>query len=396
MRRVLLLNNVPAPYFDPLFERLGRESGWQLTVCYSSSWNRDVGWEEKKIDDRDTHRTIILDRMRPRLKRRLGSSSAAASSIAGILSSQRPHFLICYGYTLKPQITAITWAMFTNTPFAVIGDANIYCDTASGLKRLLRGWWLRRVTRRASALITIGAANRLFWESYGAKPQQLFEARFAVDNDFYAQASEARKAESEVLREKLGLTNTVVFLFVGRLVKRKNVDLIIRAARQLNDDRIAVVIAGTGEEIASLKTLAGDDPRVIFPGLIVPEELPLYYAMADVLVLPASQEPWGLVINEAMACGLAVIAHRHCGATVDLVGEDNGVALETFSTDELARAMGLIAGNAELRRSMQKRSREKIESWSIDCAAQGIIKAVETSDRAHPARPVNSVLREEK
>jgi glycosyltransferase involved in cell wall biosynthesis len=396
MRRVLLLNNVPAPYFDPLFERLGRESGWHLIVCYSSAWNRDVGWKEKKIDDRDAHQTIILDQMRPGLKRRMGSSSAAARSLADILSSQRPHYLICYGYTLKPQITAITWAMLTNTPFAVIGDANIYCDTASGLKRLLRRWWLHKVTQRAAALITIGVANRLFWESYGARPRQLFEARFAVDNDFFARASEARRAESGVLRKKLGLTNSVVFLFVGRLVKRKNVDLIIRAARQLNDDRIAVVIAGTGEELVSLKALAGDNPRVIFTGPVAPDELPLYYAMADVLVLPASQEPWGLVVNEAMACGLAVIAHHHCGATVDLVSEDNGVVLQTFSSDELARAMELIAGNAELRRSMQKRSREKIESWSIDCAAQGIIKAVETSGRAHPARLVDSVLREEK
>jgi glycosyltransferase involved in cell wall biosynthesis len=396
MRRVLLLNNVPAPYFDPLFERLGRESEWHLTVCYSSSWNRDVGWDEKNVGDCKAHQTIILDRMRPGLKRRLGSPSAAAMAIAGILNSQRPHYLICYGYTLKPQIAAITWAMLTGTPFAVIGDANIYCDNARGLKRLLRGWWLRRVTQRASALITIGVANRLFWESYGARPHQLFEARFAVDNDFYARASEARRAESVVLREKLGLTDSIVFLFVGRLIKRKNVDLIVRAARQVNDNRIAVVIAGTGEELVSLKAMAGDNPRVIFPGLVVPDELPLYYAMADVLVLPASQEPWGLVVNEAMACGLAVIAHRHCGATIDLVSEDNGVVLQTFSIDELARAMEMIAGNSELRRSMQKRSREKIESWSIDCAAQGIIKAVETTGSAHPAHLANSVLREEK
>ncbi|MCI0337214.1 MAG: glycosyltransferase family 4 protein [Acidobacteria bacterium] len=386
MMRVLLLNNVPAPYFNPLFEKLGRESGWQLTVCYSSSWNRDVGWEEEKLEARDANQTIILDQRTRGLGKRLGSSSAAATALVQILLRERPDYLICYGYTLKPQTTALLWAMLTRTPFAVVGDANIYCDTAGGMKRVFKRWWLRQVTRRAAALITIGQANRMFWESYGARTEQLFEARFAVDNEYYAQASEARKAESVALRAKLGLTDKVVFLFVGRLLKRKNVDLIIRAVQRLKDHYVALVIAGTGEERDSLKALADGDPRVIFAGAVEPDELPLYYATADVIVLPASQEPWGLVINEAMACGLAVISHRDCGATLDLVGVDNGISLESFSVDELARAMKLIAGDDALRHSMQLRSREKIKPWSIEGAAQGIKMAVESSVKKRPAR----------
>ena len=100
---------------------------------------------------------------------------------------------------------------------------------------------------------------------------------------------------------------------------------------------------------------------------------------ADALILPASQEPWGLVINEAMACGRAVIAHKHCGAAVDLVDEKNGVKLEEFSIAEVARAMRLLAGDKSLLRSMQQNSREKIQHWSIEAAAQGIICAVEAS-----------------
>ncbi len=390
--RVLLLNNVPAPYFTPLFEKLGREPGWQLTVCYSSAWNPGVGWKENRQD----HGTIILDRKKPWVRAQLGSWTAAATALAEILIRERPDYLIVYGYTLKPQIIALLWAMITATPFAISCDANIYCDVPSGIKRPIKRWWLRRVTRRAAALITVGSANRKFWESYGARPGQIFEAGFAVDNDFYARASESRKSESGDLRTRLGLTNKVVFLFVGRLIARKNVDLIIRAAQKLNDERIAVVIAGTGEAQEELEALAKGNPQVTFAGAIAPEDSPLYYGMADVIVLPASQEPWGLVINEAMACGLAVIAHRQCGAAVDLAAPDNGVSLETFTVDELAEGMKLIAGDDDLRRSMRKRSREKIESWSIDNAARGIINAVESSDKGKPANLINSVLRQEK
>jgi glycosyltransferase involved in cell wall biosynthesis len=375
--RVFLLNNVPSPNLAPLFEKLGNETSWDLTVCYVSAWHRDVGWVEEIPVERRAHRTIILNR-----GRRLAGRSAAALVLAGILFRERPDYLICYGYTLTPQITAILWSLLSNTPFALSGDANIHCDKARGAKRHLKRWWLRLVTKRAAALLTIGTANRMFWEAYGARPEQLFETRFAVDNELFSRSIEERKAESKALRSELGLDDKVIFLFVGRLIERKNVDLIIRAFGELDDGRIALVIAGEGRARASLAALAGADPRVIFAGSVERSRLPLYYAMADILVLPASDEPWGLVVNEAMASGLAVIGHRHCGAILDLVRKENGVALETFSVEELADTMKLLATDDLLRLSMQERSQSRIGSWTIDGAAQGIIRAVEKSFEA--------------
>lgn len=382
MRRVLLLNNVPAPYFDPLFEKLGEESGWRLTVCYSSDWNKDVGWQERPQAREAAHRTIILDRQNPGLRSKLGSSLAAAIALMSLLVSERPDYLICYGYTLAPQMIALLWAMATRTPFALIGDANYYIDVTAGAKRLIKTAWLRLLARRAAALVAIGVANRMFWESYsagGAGADKIFEARFAVDNDFFATEREKRKEDAARLRTRLGLTDETVFLFVGRLARRKNVDLIIRAAQVLNDVRVAAVIVGSGEERERLEKLAGGDPKIIFAGNVAPFRLPLYYALSDALVLPASQEPWGLVINEGMASGLAVIAHRSCGAAVDLVAADNGFTLETFSVEELSSAMRLIAADRARLGSMKSRSLEKIRDWSIDAAAVGIIRAVESS-----------------
>jgi glycosyltransferase involved in cell wall biosynthesis len=262
---------------------------------------------------------------------------------------------------------------------------------AKGMKRLAKRLWLRAVTRRAAALVAVGTANRVFWESYGARPDQLFDARFAVDNDFLARASAARREDARRWRMRAGLSDKVVFLYVGRLIKRKNVDLIIGAARRINDERIAVVIAGDGEERTSLEALANGAAGVTFIGGVEPDDLPLYYAAADALILPADQEPWGLVINEAMACGLAVIAHGDCGAAMDLVGPDVGVKLGTFSVPELAEAMRLVGGDDQKRHAMRQRAQTKIQTWSIAAAAQGIIRAVESSsataaDSAHTNR----------
>jgi len=392
--RVLLLNNVPTLYFDPLFEKIRRDSGWRLTVCYSSAWNSQVGWEESKFERHGA--AIILDQCRPWLRKKLGSSAAAAVSLAGILIGQSPDYLICCGYTLMPQLVALFWAMLMGKPFAVIGDSNIYCDNATGIRRIIKRLWLNLLTRRAAALITIGSANRRFWVSYGARPEQLFSSRLAVDLDFFEQACRKRRDEARALRVKLGLVEKVVFLFAGRLVRRKHVDSIINAVLRINDERMALIIAGGGEEFVSLKEIAGDDPRVIFTGPIAPAELPLYYTLSDALVLPAALEPWGLVINEAMACGLGIIAHRHCGAAVDLVGNDNGVALNTFSVDELGEAMMMLINHEPLLRSMQKRSQEKIANWSIDTAALGMIRAVEGSIKARGSRSRLPVYGDEK
>ncbi len=374
---VLLLNNVPAPYFNPLFELLGREPDWRLTVCYVSDWNRDVAWRESGMADRASHRTVILDRIWARLSRLLGGSTAAAIALLVMLVREKPDYLICYGYTLKPQLTALLWAMISGAPFAVAGDANEYIDNPTGLKRRLKTFWLRRITAHAAALIVIGTANRRFWESYGAVAGQLYEARFAVDNKYYIESCASARSREKLT--ELGLNGRVVFLYAGRLVRRKNVDLIIRAARSLPGDRIAVIIAGDGEERGRLEALAGNDDRIHFAGRVEPADLPLWYAMSDVLILPAAQEPWGLVVNEAMASGLAVIAHRHCGAAVDLVDAGNGFRLEELSVDELARAMRMIAGDNKMLSDMKKTSRERIKAWSIESAARGISNAVRES-----------------
>lgn len=377
--KVLLLNNVPAPYFTPLFEKLGETENWELTVCYASGWNSDVGWENAIRSNSATHTTIILNEPSSTPDVWVRYSWNASFRLLRFLIDHQPDYIICYGYTLRPQIMAIMWAAITRTPFAVIGDANYFIDSVTGLKRFLKTLWLRNVVQRAAAVMAIGTASRRFWESYGGQTEKIFETPFAVDNTFFAKSSCDREADASELRHQLGLADSVVFLFVGRLVKRKNVDLVIQAAQQLHEKRVSVVIAGSGEEQAALKKIAAGDPHIIFTGNIKPADLPLYYAMADVLVLPAGKEPWGLVINEAMACGLAVIAHKHCGAAVDLVDEKNGVKLEDFSANEIARAMHYLASDGEILRSKQKCSREKIKGWSIDAAAQGIVRAVEAS-----------------
>ena len=153
-------------------------------------------------------------------------------------------------------------------------------------------------------------------------------------------------------------------------------------------DQAALLIVGAGDERRALEELAGGDPRVIFAGGVTPAELPRWYAMADAMILAAHDEPWGLVTNEAMASGLAIIAHRECGSTVDLVDEQNGIVLEGFGVEELAMAMRRMIRDEQHLRQRQDSSRRKIADWTIEAAAAGVARAVrETCRQHHQHRP---------
>lgn len=372
--RVLLLNNIPAPYFLPIFRQLGELNRWELVVCFSNSWKSDLGWEEGTIEAELPVRTIYLDQEESIRSEAGRGVLARAMTMLRLLRRERPEYLICYGYSLVPQLTALLWAILTGTRFAVIGDANIHCDRTRGLKRLLKGVWLRVLTRQAAAILTIGKANRQFWEKYGAAEERMFPVPFAVDNNLFLTDTTSRLAN----RQSEGLTDRVVFISVGRLIARKNVDLLIQAVQQLDPSApVTLLIAGHGEERSYLESLAGADPRIQFLGGVRPATLSSCYGLADALILAARDEPWGLVTNEAMASGLAVIAHQHCGSTIDLVSDDNGITLTSFEIDELVEAMRqMINDRARLER-MKEMSRVKIATWSVEAAVSGLTLAIE-------------------
>ena len=381
MKKVLLLSNVPSPYLTPLFNKLAAESGWKLLICYVSRWNSNVGWSEAQAREYVVNGETVLDERIPWLKK-ISAQWSAALTLLLLLLRQRPEYLVIYGYTRVPQLTALLWCFMTGIPFAVAGDATYYADNAHGIRRFLKARWLSLVAWQTAAILVVGKASRMFWEAYGARAAQIFEAPFAVDNDWFAVESQLQQTKAAAFRQQLGWEDQTIFLYVGRLIKRKNVDLLVGALRDSVQTQAVLLIVGDGDERDTLKALAGENPRIKFVGSASQQELAFYYALADVLVLPSRTEPWGLVVNEAMACGLAVVAHWQCGAAVDLVDANNGILLQGFSVAELKAAIHKLSTERETLKAMQQCSRVKIAPWSFANAAQAIQQAVEATGQA--------------
>jgi glycosyltransferase involved in cell wall biosynthesis len=205
---------------------------------------------------------------------------------------------------------------------------------------------------------------------------------YAVDNGYFAER--AATADPEKLRSELQLTpGRPVILFASKLQTRKHADHLIEAyARFCATSPHAVpylLIVGDGEERARLEERARELALegVRFPGFRNQSELPTFFALADVFVLPSRHEPWGLIVNEAMASGCAVIVSNEVGSHADLVTDGvEGFVFPVGDIDALTGALARVLSSPEQIRRMREAARARIASWDFEADVRGLRQAL--------------------
>jgi glycosyltransferase involved in cell wall biosynthesis len=173
------------------------------------------------------------------------------------------------------------------------------------------------------------------------------------------------------------------FLASARFVPVKNLmgllECFARFRSSRPDSSTALVLLGDGEERAALEArreTLGLEGVVLMPGFKQYDELPAYYGLADAFVHVSRIEPWGLVVNEAMAAGLPIVISRQCGCASSLLREgENGFCASFDSLEELAARLAQLDTDAALRQRMGARSRELIADWGPARFAAGALEA---------------------
>jgi glycosyltransferase involved in cell wall biosynthesis len=195
------------------------------------------------------------------------------------------------------------------------------------------------------------------------------------------------KYPSKNLKNELNIENFLVILYVGRILEKKGVHILIMAFSRIEKERnnVALIICGNGEFLPFCKQLADKLKlkRVFFLGEVEEEKMASIYKTADVFVLPSCSdqefEGWGLVINEAMSMGLPIITTDNVGAAYDLVKENiNGYIVKKGDINELYRALTRILDNEELRTIMGRNSRKIFEEFNdFDKMFKGFKQAID-------------------
>ncbi len=238
------------------------------------------------------------------------------------------------------------------------------------------------IYKTCEANIVYGKHVEQYLLNLGVDERKIFCEHHAVDNELFGKTIDQQ--DKKALKDQLGIDHEKVVLYVGRLENSKGLNYLIEAVKDIHVP-VFLVFVGTGEQEEYLKNECQKHRiKSNFCGYIPNAQLPLYYAVADIFVLPSIttkdfKEPWGLVINEAMNQGVPIVATDAVGAAAGgLVRHgENGYVVPEKNSVALKEALAILLTNEDKRQSMGKRSKEFISSWNHKRALEDFSKGIE-------------------
>ncbi len=372
-RKTVLLTEIIAPYRIPVFNALAARAGVDLQVIFLAETDEALRqWRIYTDEIRFSYEVL------PSWRWRAGKRSLLVNhGLRAALAAARPQAILCGGYNYPASWESLWWARRHSVRF-VLWTESTQRDKRS--ERAAVEWLKRYFVSSCAAFVVPGKSSFAYLRTLGASEDVIFTAPNAVDNQFFAVRAANTRAQATELREKLKLPSRFV-LFVGRLVPEKGVFDLLEAYAKLESglrSQVGLVFAGDG---VSREDLAQQAQRinggtVCFPGFAQREDLAGLYALAEVLVLPTHSDTWGLVVNEAMACGLPIIVSNVAGCSADLVEEGwNGCVVPPRDSEKLSLAIDSVVRDGELRQRMSAHSLERIRNYSPEACADGLAAA---------------------
>jgi 1,2-diacylglycerol 3-alpha-glucosyltransferase len=370
--RLAVVTEIIAPYRIPVFNALAQHPDIRLQVIFLAETDPSLRqWQVHKDEIRFPYDVL------PSWRRRIGKYNLLLNSgAAACLRTFAPDAVLCGGYNYLAAWNIASWTQKNGIPLL------LWCEsTARDARHNHRGVEVLKTQflKKCDAFVVPGKGSAQYLRQFGIDNEAIFTAPNAVDNDFFSAMGDESRLDSN-LRRTLGLPERY-FLYSGRLVTEKGIFDLIDAYATLDAglrEHVGLVFAGDGAQKTELMNRAKQVPsgRILFPGFLQKESLAQFYALADALILPTHSDTWGLVVNEAMACGLPIVVTDVAGCVADLIDHSvNGFVVPPQDSNRLASAMHTLAQDAPLCRKMGLSSRQRIQAFSPEACASGIAQA---------------------
>jgi glycosyltransferase involved in cell wall biosynthesis len=364
---IALLTPYLTPYRVPLFERLAERHGVEV-LCFGGGERYVPAW----FADLDAQLASA-----PFPARRLRGAREAY----GVGAQHEAVIAPLGGGAIMPA--AFAGARRRGRPFVLW--ASVWAQPRSLLHTL--SWPMtRRVYQRADAVLAYGEHVRRFVAGIRGSDRDVFVAPQAVEAELFGRHVGAD--ELLAFRARHGLGEGPVVMYVGRLIAAKGIEVLLKAWRGAGGDA-TLVLVGDGPLAADARGLAG--VRVIGP--LARTELPIAYAAAEVVVLPSIptarfKEPWGLVCNEAMHQGRAVVASDAVGAAAGglVVDGVTGLVVPAGDADALRGAVARLLGDGQLRSTLGAAGRAAVAAYNYDAMVAAFDRALAIAIGARPRR----------
>lgn len=373
--RLTIVVSHPIQYFVPVYRELAKEPSILLTVLFASrvgveayydpGFGQQVQWD---IPMTDGYHSVFLS---PRRK-----TGGLQWRIISELMRHRPDVVLFHGYNQPTNLLGILVAKVLGKKVMMRGDTRLSLrNTKQNLKYQFKKWLFNRI----DGFVTIGTLNEKYYRHYGVPENKLYFAPFCVDNRLFDPGASAFVERTRV-REELSIPESKrIILFVAKLTERKHPHDLLTAFTNIHARHpdTVLVFAGSGEQEHSLRREAEKkNLDVRFLGFVNQTLLPGLYAASDIFVLPSANEPWGLVINEALAAGLPAITTDDVGAAPDLIiGKATGQVYAAGDVQALTTVLDDWLSNPEKIMEMAKNAKSLIQQWDVEHCAKGIASA---------------------
>ena len=339
--RVVYWNNIPAPYMVDRFNAVAERGNLDFEAWFSARTERDRSWV---VDE-------SLWSFPYRYLPALGGAGRLAVPMP--LIRQTPQVLVSL-YASPSYLLGSAFARLK-------GSRTAYWVEVTFDAWVARRRWKERlkstVLPRADGVLTAGEDGKRFALRYGVPEERIFPVPHTVDARSWAEASAVARESRERIRADLGVQG-VTFVYVGRLWSGKGLDHLLdafAAIQRTSSAPVSLLLVGDGVDEARLQARSRDEGirNVFFAGFHAAEDLPRIYAAADVFVFPTLGDPFGMVVPEAMACGLPVISTSAAGEIRDRVIDGvNGFIVPPGESTALRERMDGLARDDHLRKRM--------------------------------------------
>ncbi len=370
------------------FEALS-EIHWSVIGLETAGCDTTYEWKQE-IDGHTWKRHTVF----PNDKWELIPKSKVEREICSTLNALKPDAVAISGWGSSDARACLNWCAKNGSIAIAMSETREGDGTRSWLKERLKS----HIIQKFDGGLVGSRSHRDYLSKLGIPSEKIRLGYNVVDNNYFrTESSNWRKADRDIEIRPY-------FLASNRFIERKNLDRLISAFAKLpKDTGWDLCLLGDGELRNSLVNHCGDldlgiehcasweshrsdkipnHPTVYFPGFRQIEELPRFYAHAGCFIHPALEEPWGLVINEAMACGLPILSSSNVGAAEELVDEGvNGWKFEPGSLDSITSSMEQIAAlKVEERHAMGSEGSRILEDRCPTRAfGEGLAKCLEVA-----------------
>jgi glycosyltransferase involved in cell wall biosynthesis len=369
MKQLAIITTHPIQYYAPIFKLLHQRQQISIKVFYT--WGKDA---IKKYDpgfNKEIEWDIPLLENYPFEWVTNTSSKPGSHHFNGIINPDlnkklkqlNPDAILILGWAYNSHLKAMRY--FKNKiPVYFRGDSTLL-DEQKNIKAIFRAIFLKWIYRHIDHAFYVGTNNKAYFKKYGLKESQLSFAPHAIDNDRFGID---RSVEATNLRNNLGLSSTdILILFAGKFEQKKDPLLLTDAFLQLEQTNCHLLFVGNGALETTLKQKAQTINNIHFKEVQNQTYMPAIYQACDLFCLPSKGpgETWGLAVNEAMACGKAILASNKVGCAIDLVNDNNGATFVSEDLDDLLQKLKILSRSREKLNKYGTNSLNHIKDWNF-------------------------------